>query len=47
MSAQKASSMAELMASHGSQVRGLQKGDEVEGTVKKLTFTIHNFKIFI
>ena len=37
MSAQKASSMAELMASHGSQVRGLQKGDEVEGTVKKLT----------
>ncbi len=38
MNAQKkATSMAELMASHGSQVRGLQKGDEVEGTVKKLT----------
>lgn len=31
-----ARSMAELMASHGSQVHGLQKGDEVEGIVKKL-----------
>lgn len=38
MSAQKkATSMAELMASRGSEVHGLQKGDEVEGTVKKLT----------
>jgi len=38
MNAQKkAATMAELMASHGSQVRGLAKGDEVEGTVKKLT----------
>lgn len=38
MNAQKkATSMAELMASRGSQVHGLQKGDEVEGTVKKLT----------